>query len=41
MAHLLDSMLQPSHLLAFAGAGFLLFGMIEILERRSGARRDH
>jgi hypothetical protein len=33
MAHLLDYMLQPPHLVVFAVAGFLLFGSIGMLER--------
>jgi hypothetical protein len=36
MAHVLNHMTQPLHLLAFAAAGFLLFGSIAMLERRRG-----
>jgi hypothetical protein len=36
MAHLLNYMLQPSHLLVLALAGFLLFGSIGILDRHRG-----
>ena len=36
MTHLLDYMIQPSHLLMLAAAGFLLFGSIGLAERRRG-----
>lgn len=36
MAHLVNYMIQPPHLLVLALAGFLLFGSIGILDRRRG-----